>query len=336
MIKYRDLIRPAIADFKHVLMLTLTVERRDSPKDAYEKAQKERAVSELIRALHRNGFLVTKRFFYVIEFHRDGYPHWHVIVESGYIPHAELKKRWGRGHVWISAGPRNKKEAFKSADHAMNYVTKYLTKSEPFPNWVMEYEGNMRRFSTSRGLIREVKPRPKKSPLSQRQKKPRQRRTPKERVSSCGAKTSLLIRYGRDFRFYESIDLKFEERFRKLSHAELRQLVAEQNAQARDQLNHWTSIVRNELATWCHPSTTSHQICSRTEIHLDPKRNRRYRQHVKIVGRKSFVLKRSKQAQKSSRSDYAFGKPCVSCGEFLAGGKSGNEDTRQNSREREE
>ena len=225
MIRYRDLIRPAIADFERVLMLTLTVERKENPKDAYEKAQKDRAVSELIRALHRNKFLLSKRFFYVIEFHKDGYPHWHVIVESGFIPHSELKKRWARGHVWISAGPRNKSESFSSPDHAMNYVTKYLTKSEPFPKWVMEYEGNMRRFSTSRGLIREIKPRKKKSPLSPRKKKPRRRRTPSERVASCGSKTNLLIQHGGFYRFYESIDLRFQEYFRKLSHAQLRQLV---------------------------------------------------------------------------------------------------------------
>jgi hypothetical protein len=136
------------------MMLTLSIDQElfGSPQEAYEHVGKKRKVSELVRKLHRDGVLISKRFTVTLEFQKNGWPHWHLLVESRFVPKHELQDAWGLGHVWFS------KRDFDDASHAVNYATKYITKTAKdqdefwFPDWVLDYPGNVRRFSTSRGL----------------------------------------------------------------------------------------------------------------------------------------------------------------------------------------
>ena len=161
-VRWRERLRPAISRWKFVMMLTLTVDqdsevplkwsRYKSPRHAYESIGQKRRVAEMVKALHRDNWLRSRHFVNVIELQKNGWPHYHVLVESDYVPHAELSRRWGQGHVWFS------KRDFEDSSHAVNYVTKYITKTSKdedefwFPDWVLDYPGNFRRFSTSRGL----------------------------------------------------------------------------------------------------------------------------------------------------------------------------------------
>ena len=118
-----------------------------------DRIGQKRRVAELVRALKRDNWLHSRKYVLVLELQKNGWPHYHLLVESNYVPHAELAKRWGIGHVWFS------KAEFADAGHAVNYVTKYITKTAKdedefwFPDWVLDYGGNFRRFSTSRGLV---------------------------------------------------------------------------------------------------------------------------------------------------------------------------------------
>ena len=150
---WREKLREALADWASVIMLTLTVDPSDyeGPEDAYRKIGKQRRVAETIKKLHAREAIKSRRFTQTLEFHKSGWPHWHVLVESTFVDKHLLQRLWDRGHCWVS------KHDFMSVDHAINYATKYIVKTseeEPFwfPDWVLDYSGNIRRFSTSRGL----------------------------------------------------------------------------------------------------------------------------------------------------------------------------------------
>lgn len=154
-VTWREKLRPALKHWNSVMMLTLTLDQTkfDSPWDALETVGKKRAVSELIKELNRVGLLKSREFTCTIEFHKNGWPHYHVLVDCKFLCKHKLQAKWKRGNCWIS------KHDFKSVEHAINYATKYIVKTTKadenefiFPEWVMDYKGNVRRFSTSRGL----------------------------------------------------------------------------------------------------------------------------------------------------------------------------------------
>ena len=182
-VSWRERLREALAGWKNVLMLTLTVDPKEysSPKEAYEYVGKSRRVAETIRKLNRNGLLPNKHFTLTLEFHKSGWPHWHVLIESRFVCKHKLQEAWKLGNCWVSKGD------FDDVGHAINYATKYIVKTADddeneflFPDWVLDYEGNMRRFSTSRGLCKPLRKRKKRDPS--KKTRARKRRTGRERA----------------------------------------------------------------------------------------------------------------------------------------------------------
>ena len=165
-VRWREALRPVLAKWKSPMMLTLTCSggKFSSPREAYEYVGKKRKISELVRYLHRNNWLHSKEFVYVIEFHQkkahQGWPHYHLQVDSNFVPKHLMQKNWGLGVTWFT------QVKFADSRHAVNYITKYITKTSEdeneefwFPDWVLDYPGNFRRFSTSHGLIKRKKKR---------------------------------------------------------------------------------------------------------------------------------------------------------------------------------
>jgi hypothetical protein len=83
-------------------------------------------------------------WFWVLEFQTktgDGWPHWHVLVDlddcGGRLDLAKAwrlwRDKWGLGGLDLST-----RRSFADREHAVLYVTKYLTKMpEAFPVWVI-------------------------------------------------------------------------------------------------------------------------------------------------------------------------------------------------------
>lgn len=175
-IKLREVITPVLKTFQGMLMLTLTVDPKlfANPEQAYRYVREKRCVAELVRALHKAGHLHSRRFFYVVEWQKNTeMAHFHLLVESDFIPFEKLCEYWGRFRP-ASAGPpvgdapafghvRFSKAKFHTPEYAANYACKYLTKlpQQGFPDWVLSFKGQIRLFATSRNLIPQ-KPRPKK------------------------------------------------------------------------------------------------------------------------------------------------------------------------------
>ncbi len=165
-VKLRERVRSVVREWKACLLITLTVdpEAVGSPLHAMERVRERRALSRLVRSLLKSGHLKSGRYFAAIEFQKNGHPHWHVLLESSFVPIERVQELWdmnrpdvagpvrpgrpGFGFVWCS------KESFESVEHAANYVTKYVLKypKEGYPEWVLDFVGRVAKYSTSRGF----------------------------------------------------------------------------------------------------------------------------------------------------------------------------------------
>lgn len=172
---------PVLRTFKSMMMLTLTVDPKlfPTPEAAFRYVREKRAIAELVRALRKLGHVRSNRFFYVVEWQKQTeMAHFHLLVESDRVPFDVLAKLWGRnrpkdapawegshekplkgqapefGHVRFSQG-------FGNPEHAVHYACKYLNKipAHGYPSWVLSFRGQIKRFSSSRGLLTTEPPR---------------------------------------------------------------------------------------------------------------------------------------------------------------------------------
>ena len=191
-VSWREKLRPALRDWKSVLMLTLTLDQKpfDGPEEAYRYIGKKRAVAELMKKLHKGQHVITRRYALAMEYHKNGWPHYHVLVEGRYVDKHKLQKMWGHGIAYVS------KHDFKNVEHAINYATKYISKTDEkggfwFPDWVLDYKGNIRRFSTSRGLV----PTRKQKKKCSNKARARVTKTGRQRSKLCGETTTVLMKH---------------------------------------------------------------------------------------------------------------------------------------------
>ena len=174
----RETLRPAMGKFKSVLLVTLTVDPKAyrGPMDAWDDVGRRRSISVLAQSLKRAGVLLGPEWFGVLEFHLSGWPHWHVVYNAEFIPFELLRDKWGRGHVFVT-----RTRSFENPDHALNYATKYVAKpQETVPDWVLDTNRLVRKFSTSRGLIPSDRKRSRGEGTGQRRT-----RTGREKMATC-------------------------------------------------------------------------------------------------------------------------------------------------------
>lgn len=169
----RKLIK-ALGQFQAVQMWTLTVDPTlfdGDPQAAYEYLSAKRCVAELVRTLRDQGLLLSDRYFYVIEFHKNGFPHIHIIFDAKFISHQAIQDRWNLfrpswagpvegkrpafGMVRFSRREDGKRAEFESVEHAACYVTAYLVKHPEYgyPEWVLNSKRRIVRYRSSRGLF---------------------------------------------------------------------------------------------------------------------------------------------------------------------------------------
>jgi hypothetical protein len=85
---------------RHVV---LTVARTEEPSKVFARIRKDRAIARTIRRLD----LQESKWLWVLEFHRGGFPHWHLLIETsrgrgGMIGKRRIQKAWRFGVVWES------------------------------------------------------------------------------------------------------------------------------------------------------------------------------------------------------------------------------------------
>lgn len=121
-------------------MLTLTVDpaRWDSPRAAYDGTR--RKITPLIQRLRKQCGNIE--YMRVLELHKSGYPHYHLIIRSDYISHHLIKHAWAdlTGATIVDV------RKLHNSTHAARYTTKYLCKQTYVP-WTN------RRVTTSRNFF---------------------------------------------------------------------------------------------------------------------------------------------------------------------------------------
>lgn len=170
-LKLRRLQQAGLPDFTNWRFVTVTVANRMiSPLAAYHLGNQRmrRFLARFRKAIGRPFLWCWK-----LEFHEDGYPHWHILIDyRKRIPVemlGEIERWWGLGRTNVGR--------VKESD--IHYVFKYVAKGpEDLPEWVAHHRGRLRVFQASRGFY------------TKRQK----RTVKKEEPKSCVVPTDLINR----------------------------------------------------------------------------------------------------------------------------------------------
>jgi hypothetical protein len=153
-LKARRLQQAGMPDLTNWRFVTLTMATRSVlPSVAYRlgKDRLRRFLARFRQALGR-----PFRWCWKLEFHEDGYAHWHLLLEyrkplpEEMLP--ELETWWGLGRVNMK----------RVREREIGYVLKYVAKGpEDLPAWVWEHKGRLRVFQTSRGFFTQTKAKPR-------------------------------------------------------------------------------------------------------------------------------------------------------------------------------
>ncbi len=218
------MLRERLAKFSSVYGITLTIDGTlfSSPETAWRYVMDHRLLASLVKKLHEKGFLKSRNYFWVVEWQGETeQAHWHLIVDSDFVPYGEIVA------IWSSFRPKSApklaekvtaenyraldRPAFGSVRFTLNnakpwnaalYATKYLVKvpERGFPDWVLDYEGRIPRYNHSKGFFSEGKPSTTSSgaradPLDFNpdalDRRP-ERKTLRQRIRQCKAKTVIL------------------------------------------------------------------------------------------------------------------------------------------------
>jgi hypothetical protein len=125
----RKVIRYAkrVAEAKPNRLITLTVNpaMHGSPREAFDDTR--RAIPHLSQILRKA--YGEFEFFRVLEVTKKGWPHYHLVTRSPYIPQQELSSLWNR----LTGAPIVDVRLLKKHENAYWYVVKYLAKQDHVP-----------------------------------------------------------------------------------------------------------------------------------------------------------------------------------------------------------
>ena len=203
--KLRKRLIPIVETFQGLFMVSFTIDPLlfPDPQTAYFYTMDKRCISVTTQDLHRGNYLITRRYFYVVEWQRQTeQAHFHVLYDASYIPFNALLQSWSK-HRPASAGEIIENRPafgtvifsapkFSSPLHAARYATKYLIKTPEYgyPEWVLNTgkDRRIRRYSTSKGFWNTP---PKTRPVSKSIRK-NKRLTYADRISKCGDSIHLF------------------------------------------------------------------------------------------------------------------------------------------------
>ena len=132
-----------------------------------------------------------------VEFHENGWPHFHIIfLSKRYLPRELIDHLWGYGWTKVD---RIKQESFES-------LLKYVTKHPSLPEWVLERK-RLRIFQTSHGFLLpdEKKKKPTSAKESKKESTRRESHTIGERIEKWESKATLTSEAG----MVQTIDLPY-------------------------------------------------------------------------------------------------------------------------------
>jgi len=146
-------------DWKSTRHIVLTIDRNlySSGEKAYLDVTQNKRINQLVHNLKRTVGVKVRDYVWVLEFHRDGFPHWHIFVDTtttgkeGQIHFSNILRYWQIGKV--------KETYFKTEKHWENLVG-YFGKSGYFdkdkghqaklPDWGLRYTRTIKRSGSGK------------------------------------------------------------------------------------------------------------------------------------------------------------------------------------------
>ncbi len=135
--------RPAMMTLTVDLNGTITGKGFDSPHAALLDVTGGKRIRELMKHLG------IRHWFWVLEFQKNGNPHWHVLFNRADLPGGlvDYKRAWHFWRdTWKVGGVDVGSQRFSNPRHGIFYATKYLTKQPlgGYPQWVLELKRSPR------------------------------------------------------------------------------------------------------------------------------------------------------------------------------------------------
>lgn len=197
--------------FTNTLMLHLTIDPGTfpDPAAAYRHVAENRCTAKLAQDLRRANVLISPHWYAALDFNAgaEGWPHWHVLVDSHHIPTDLLLRLWGKqapracgspapssmGHVWVSR-EQHVVDWRTSCQKAANYAIKYPPAG--CPDWLLAMR-RVRWELHSRGFWGSSPDKPDSPPPPRRKRGPNRKqtrpsRTYGEMLDDCGATHNLF------------------------------------------------------------------------------------------------------------------------------------------------
>lgn len=205
--KVADRIRAM--NWRSIRHVVLTIDRKlfNSGKEAYEYVSKEKLINRMLRNLKRSHGIDYRDYIYILEFHKDGFPHWHLLVER-YVQGKDamiggdlLRKYWTVGSV---------SEGYVKSEKHYKELSGYYEKNGYFdgkeghqgtlPEWALKYEKSIRRYDGKRKDTGEEKPEMTKGEKMEKEMKAKEkevkginrvRTTYEIIINKCGSQTQI-------------------------------------------------------------------------------------------------------------------------------------------------
>ena len=189
-----------------IWMWTLTTEQEGkyaTPEEAHQDITQNERIRKLAKAMG------WKHWSWVLEWHKSGWPHWHLLVYTptrDRIEKSEVEQWWKPGYTQYKRSDQVNGPTKSRIIRAAAYVTKYLTKpgESPVPAWVLDSKQRIRLCSSSRAWSaverdeqldeNESSGSPMGAP-DECNLDPENRKTHREAISECGTQAVLLREY---------------------------------------------------------------------------------------------------------------------------------------------
>lgn len=198
---YQDRLKAM--DWRKVRQIVLTVdpEKFDSPSDAYEYVTGRKLIPNFLNNLKRTAGVQFKDWICSLEFHKDGFPHWHIMIEvfeagkAGMIGQENIHRYWGLGGI---------REEFVRDERHWKKLTGYFGSKGYFceggkdhqlnlPEWALDYDKKIRRWNGKHG--KNISSKQRKLVVGQKKRDMKAMRPYRVILSECGEKTVLELQF---------------------------------------------------------------------------------------------------------------------------------------------
>lgn len=204
-VRRRRQLHHIVKTWQGVAMIVLTVDqnRFSTPLEAYLELRKDK-IPEMVKRLYELGSLHSRKWFWQLEFQENGWPHWNLVVETNKLMELKsiVKAKWKYGITYVSLKPYPREQT-------INYAIKSKP-SHPFPEWILNYLGQVRLFSRSRKLLPSNSP--PRNPTGAIRSGAREPVSAAHRISQCKTETDVSYMVGLAEKHLGTIDRPLDEK----------------------------------------------------------------------------------------------------------------------------